>query len=55
MSLGYRIMKNLIKANSVTHNKTKEQLLDMCDVYYGAGRMTDTEYTEIVAEINAMP
>lgn len=55
MSLGYRIMKNLLKANAVTQAKTKEELLDMCDVYFGAGRMKSEEYAEVVAEINAMP
>lgn len=50
MSLGYRIMRNLIK----TGRQTKEQLLEKCDVYYGAGRMTSEEYEELVAEINAM-
>lgn len=54
MSLGYRIMKNLLKANAITHNKTKDELLDMCDVYYGAGRMKAEEYEELVATINAM-
>lgn len=54
MSLGYRIMKNLIKANAITGAKTKEELLDMCDVYFGAGRMKPEEYAEVVEEINAM-
>lgn len=40
----YRIMKSLI-SNS---RKTNEDLADMADVYYGAGRLTDEQYTEIV-------
>lgn len=40
----YKIMKSLI-SNS---EKTNEKLTDMADVYYGAGRLTDRQYTEIV-------
>lgn len=40
----YRIMKSLI-SNS---RKTNEDLADMADVYYGTGRLTDEQYTEIV-------
>lgn len=42
--MAYKIMRNLI-ANST---KTKEELLNMADVYYAAGRLTDGQYTEIV-------
>lgn len=41
-------MKSLI-ANST---KTKEELLNMADVYYAAGRMTDEQYTEVVGLVN---
>lgn len=46
--MAYKIMKSLIQ-NS---DKTKEELLDMADVYYAAGRLTAEEYTEIVGIIN---
>lgn len=42
--MAYRIMRSLI-SNS---RKTKEDLADMADVYYGTGRLTDEQYTEIV-------
>ncbi len=42
--MAYKIMRNLI-ANSA---KEKEELLNMADVYYAAGRLTDDQYTEIV-------
>lgn len=45
--MAYRIMKNLIQNSS----RTKEELSDMADVYYGSGRLTDEQYTEIVALI----
>lgn len=41
-------MKNLI----VQGSKIKEELLDMADVYYAAGRLTAKEYSEIVGIIN---
>ena len=46
--MAYKIMKSLIQ-NS---NKTKEELLNMADVYYAAGRLVSEEYTEIVGIIN---
>lgn len=45
--MAYKIMKSLI-SNS---RKTKEELADMADVYYGSGRLTDEQYTDIVAMI----
>lgn len=42
-----RIMKSLI-SNSA---KTNEELAAMADVYYGSGRLSDEQYTEIVALI----
>lgn len=42
--MAYKIMKSLI-ANS---KKTKEELLNMADVYYAAGRLSDEQYTELV-------
>lgn len=45
--MAYKIMKNLIAQG----NKTKEELLNMVDVYYAAGRLTGEQYTEIVGLI----
>ena len=45
--MAYKIMKNLIAQGS----KTKEELLNMADVYYAAGRLIADEYTEIVGLI----
>lgn len=41
--MAYKIMKSLITNSS----KTNEDLADMADVYYGSGRLTDEQYTEI--------
>ena len=43
----YKIMKSLI-SNSTRSN---EELINMADVYYGAGRLTAKEYSEVVALI----
>lgn len=45
--MAYRIMRSLI-SNSL---KTNEELATMADVYYGSGRLTEEQYTEIVAMI----
>jgi hypothetical protein len=45
--MAYKTMKRLIALG----RKTEEELLDMCDVYYGAGRITTAEYNELVALI----
>ncbi len=45
--MAYRIMKSLI-SNSM---KSNEELSAMADVYYGSGRLTDEQYTEIVTLI----
>ena len=42
--MAYRIMKSLI-SNST---KSNEELSTMADVYYGSGRLTDEQYTQIV-------
>lgn len=42
--MAYKLMKKLIAAG----RKSKEELLNMCDVYYAAGRLTDDEYSELV-------
>lgn len=46
--MAYKLMKKLIAAG----RKTRAELLNMCDVYYAAGRLTDEEYTELVESIN---
>ena len=45
--MAYRIMKSLI-SNST---KSNEELSTMADVYYGSGRLTDEQYTQIVTLI----
>lgn len=45
----YTLAKRVI----LTHKKSKEYLLNMVDVYFAAGRLTDSEYTELVALIEA--
>ena len=45
--MAYRIMKSLI-SNSI---KTNEELATMADVYYGSGRLTEEQYTEIATLI----
>ncbi len=45
--MAYKIMKSLV-SNST---KSNEELSIMADVYYGSGRMTDEQYSEIVALI----
>ena len=42
--MAYKILKNLISNGK----KASEEILDMADVYYAAGRLTDEQYTEIV-------
>lgn len=48
--MAYKLVKQLIKLG----RKSKVELLNYCDVYYAAGRLTDEEYTELVAEIEAI-
>ena len=45
--MAYRIMKSLI-SNST---KSNEERSTMADVYYGSGRLTDEQYTQIVTMI----
>ena len=45
--MAYKTMKRLIALG----RKTQEELLDMCDVYFGAGRIDSDEYNELVALI----
>lgn len=46
--MAYKIMNKLI----LNSNKTNDELLDMADVYYAAGRLTAEEYSEIIGIIN---
>ena len=48
--MAYKLVKQLIKNG----RKTKTELLNYCDVYYAAGRLTNEEYTELINEIEAM-
>ncbi len=43
----FKIMKNLIRNGS----KNKEELLNMADVYYAAGRLAEEQYMELVEEL----
>lgn len=45
--MAYKIMKSLIQNST----KTKEELLNMADVYYAAKRLTSEEYAEIIENI----
>ncbi len=45
--MAYRLMQQLVAQG----RRTKEQLLEMADVYYAVGRMTSTEYADIIAQI----
>lgn len=48
--MAYRLMQQLIAQG----RRAKEQLNEMADVYYAAGRMTSEQYADIVAQIGAM-
>ena len=52
--MAYRIMSKLIE-NYEKGNFTKDKLADMCDTYYGAGRLIDAEYTELIGRIEELP
>lgn len=47
--MAYTLMKRLIALG----RKTNAELLNMADVYYAAGRLTDAQYRELVALINS--
>lgn len=48
--MAYKCMVKLIAKGA----RSKEELLNMADVYYASGRLTDEQYTEIIALIEAM-
>lgn len=52
--MAYRIMITLIK-NYEKGSFDKEKLANMCDTYYGVGRLSDAEYTELIEKINDLP
>ena len=45
--MAYKIMKVLIS----NKNRTKEELQNMADVYYAAGRLTEVQYIEVMVLI----
>lgn len=45
--MAYKIMRSLIS----NRTKTEEELLNMADVFYAAGRLTGEQYAEIVGLI----
>lgn len=45
--MAYKILKQLIYKS----NKSKEELLQMADVYYGAGRVSKDEYEDIISRL----
>lgn len=47
MSIAYKILKKLASDGA----KTKEEILTMADVYYGAGRISREEYEDIISRI----
>lgn len=47
--MAYKLMISLINLKRTS----KEELLNKADVFYAAGRLSDSEYAEIVARINA--
>ena len=51
--MAYRIMSKLID-NYEKGSFTKDKLADMCDIYYGADRLTDAEYTELMEKIGGL-
>lgn len=51
--MAYRIMSKLID-NYEKGSFTKDKLADMCDTYYGSGRLTDAEYTELMEKISGL-
>lgn len=47
--MAYKCMIKLIAKGE----RSKDELLNMADVYYAAGRLSDEQYEEIVALIEA--
>ena len=53
--MAYKLMTKLItNYKNGRRTYTKERLAEMTDVYYGAGRLTDSQYEELMAEIDAL-
>lgn len=53
--MAYKLMSTLIrnyKDGKTTY--TKERLMEMCDVYYAAGRLSDTQYVELTTALNEL-
>ncbi len=49
--MAYKILKSLISNGK----KTAEEILDMADVYYAAGRLNQEQYEDIVAVCKTAP
>ena len=49
MSSTYNIAKRVI----LLHVKTKAYLLNMLDTYYAVGRLSNDEYSDLVALVNS--
>lgn len=47
MTIAYKILKKLFSDGT----KSKEEILVMADVYYGAGRISKEEYEDIMSRI----
>lgn len=45
--MAYKIMKNLIQNST----RSKEELMNIADVYFAVGRLEQEQYMELVAEI----
>ena len=51
----YKLVKTLIgNYKNKKGTLTKNRIAEMCDVYYASGRLSDTEYTELIAEIEEL-
>lgn len=48
--MAYKILKQLIQ----NKQKTNQDLLNMADVYYAAGRLDEEEYKDIIQLISIM-
>lgn len=53
--MAYKLMLKLIQnLEKGKGSYTKERLMEMLDVYYGAGRVTDQQYEELMERLNAI-
>lgn len=47
MTLACKILNQLISKRS----RPKEEILNMADVFYASGRITEKEYTDVVSKL----